>query len=42
MENGWSIKAMHRLILLSNTYRMSSANDEANAKIDPSNRYSGA
>ncbi|MEJ7606937.1 MAG: DUF1553 domain-containing protein, partial [Bryobacteraceae bacterium] len=35
MENGWSIKAMHRAILLSSTYRMSSA--PANVA-DPGNR----
>jgi hypothetical protein len=39
MERGWSIKSIERLLLLSNTYRMSSRFDEACAKIDPSNRY---
>ena len=36
---GWSVKAMHRLILLSNTYQMTSrfANAEA-ARTDPENR----
>jgi len=39
VERGWSLKAMHRLIMLSNTYQMSSAFDPANAKIDGDNRY---
>ncbi|MBM3800940.1 MAG: DUF1553 domain-containing protein [Acidimicrobiia bacterium] len=37
---GWSIKAMHRLVMLSNTYRMSSQYpDPASARLDPENRY---
>ena len=39
VEKGWSIKAMHRLIMLSNTYQMSSAWNEANAKLDGDNRF---
>jgi hypothetical protein len=39
VQQGWSLKKLHRMILLSNTYRLSSASDEANAKIDPDNRY---
>jgi hypothetical protein len=35
----WSLKAMHRLIMLSRTYRQSSADDEANAKLDVANDY---
>jgi hypothetical protein len=35
----YSIKAMHRLMLLSNTYQMSSAPDDANSAIDADNRY---
>ncbi len=35
----WSMKAMHRLILTSSTYRMASTPDEANAKIDPDNVF---
>ena len=35
--NGWSIKDMHRLILLSSTYRMSSAYREDAAAVDPDN-----
>ncbi len=38
MENGWSIKKMHRLIMLSKTYQMSAAYDEATKAKDPENR----
>jgi Protein of unknown function (DUF1553)/Protein of unknown function (DUF1549)/Planctomycete cytochrome C len=38
-ERRWSIKSMHRLVMLSNTYLMSSASDAANEKIDPENRF---
>src|SRR5215471_6387094 len=37
VEKGWSIKAMHRLIMLSNTYQQSSDYDEAASKADPNN-----
>ncbi|MEE9241404.1 MAG: DUF1553 domain-containing protein [bacterium] len=36
-ERGWSIKQMHRLILTSRTYRMSSRATEDSLKIDPEN-----
>jgi len=37
---GWSIKAMHRLIMTSEAYRMASDHYvETNAEIDPTNRY---
>ena len=36
---GWSIKQMHRLIMLSNTYRTSSVADEVSLEKDPENRY---
>jgi mono/diheme cytochrome c family protein len=41
MENGWSMKHLHRVILSSNAYRRSSALSDAgeNVKIDPDNRY---
>jgi hypothetical protein len=39
VENGWSIKKMHRLILTSEAYKRSAAHNEANAKIDPDNKY---
>jgi hypothetical protein len=38
VREGWSVKAMHRLILLSSTYRMSTAYNEHAARIDPDNR----
>ena len=36
---GWSMKAMHRLMVTSSTYRQASTPDEANAKLDPDNIY---
>jgi hypothetical protein len=40
MKDGWSIKKMHRLIMLSATYQMDSRGDSAtNTAIDPQNRY---
>jgi hypothetical protein len=38
VENGWSIKKMHRLIMLSNTYQQSSAYQEQASKVDPDNK----
>ena len=38
IENGWSLKKLHRLILLSNTYRQSSDENPAYVEKDPSNR----
>ena len=38
MEEGWSIKKMQRLMVLSRAYQMSSAPHEQAAKIDPENR----
>jgi cytochrome c553 len=38
MKQGWSVKKMHRLILLSSTYRMSSNHDAKAAAADPENR----
>ncbi len=38
VKRGWSWKAMHRLILLSNTYRQSSLFNENAAAKDPENR----
>lgn len=37
--NGWSLKKLHREIVLSATYRMSSSHDAKNAEIDADNRY---
>ena len=39
VESGWSIKALHRLILLSSTYQMSSRFDAKAVEIDPENRH---
>jgi hypothetical protein len=35
VEQGWSLKKMHRLMMLSNTYQQSTAFNEAAAKSDP-------
>jgi hypothetical protein len=37
-EDGWSIKKLHRLIMLSSVYQESSANNPRFAQIDPENR----
>jgi mono/diheme cytochrome c family protein len=37
MDDGWSIKSMIRLIMLSNTYRMSSIANEKALAVDPDN-----
>jgi len=39
VERGWSVKAIHRLILMSNTYQQASSVDAATATHDPSNRW---
>jgi hypothetical protein len=39
VESGWSVKAMHRLIMLSRTYQQSSGDNTANAKIDVNNDF---
>src|SRR5206468_530351 len=42
MENGWSMKHIHRLIVTSNTYRLGSSNAgaaRATVTADPENRY---
>ncbi len=38
VEGGWSVKAMHRLLMLSSTYQMGTAYDERAALADPDNR----
>jgi hypothetical protein len=38
VEEGWSIKKLHRTILLSSTYRMGTAHDPKAAEIDAENR----
>jgi len=39
MEQGWSFKALDRLIVTSSAYRQSSTPDEAKSTIDPENRF---
>ena len=39
VSRGWSIKAMHRLIMSSETYRLASAHDASNASMDGGNRW---
>ena len=38
IESGWSVKQLHRLMLLSRTYQMSSAASPEAARIDPDNK----
>ncbi len=38
VKDDWSMKRMHRLIVLSSTYRMSTAHDARSAEVDPENR----
>ncbi len=38
VRGGWSVKAMHRLIMLSNTYQQRSDNQPAGLERDPENR----
>ncbi|MEX2262643.1 MAG: PSD1 and planctomycete cytochrome C domain-containing protein [Bryobacteraceae bacterium] len=38
VENGWSLKKLHRLIMTSNTYRMSKRSNPAYLAEDPENR----
>ena len=38
VEQGWSMKKMHRLIMLSSVYQQSSAFNEESAKADPDNK----
>jgi hypothetical protein len=38
VENGWSVKKLHKLILLSSVYRQSSDGDAKAAAVDPENR----
>jgi len=39
IAGGWSVKAMHRLIMLSRSYQMSSRDDAANARLDVNNDF---
>ena len=38
MDEGWSMKKLHRLILLSNTYQQTSSDDPRLSQTDPENR----
>ena len=38
VESGWSLKKLHRMIMMSAAYRQSSADNEAARKIDPENQ----
>ena len=38
MKSGWDVRAMHRLMLMSNTYRMSSEPNSGNLEKDPQNQ----
>lgn len=39
VQNGWSIKKMHKEIMLSSVYALSSEYSAANAQIDPDNKF---
>jgi hypothetical protein len=39
IDSGWSIKTMHKTILLSRAYQLASDDNEANLKLDPDNQY---
>ena len=39
MEHGWSVKEMHRLIMSSATYRLSTTEDQASLAKDPDNQF---
>ena len=39
VRNGWSIRWLHREIVLSATYRQASTHDDATHRIDPDNRW---
>ncbi|MDB5335644.1 MAG: hypothetical protein JWN70_1263 [Planctomycetaceae bacterium] len=39
IASGWSMKSLHRLIMQSRTYQLSSDDDPVNLKTDPANRW---
>jgi hypothetical protein len=39
IDGGWSVKALHRLIVLSKTYQLASGTDPADRAVDPDNRF---
>jgi hypothetical protein len=39
IKSGWSIKSLHREIMLSRTYQLAAASHSENARLDPDNKY---
>jgi hypothetical protein len=39
VDEGWSLKKLHRLIMVSSTYQQSSADNPKAAKVDPNNQF---
>ena len=39
IEQGWSLKKLHRQIMLSETYQLSTQRDESNMQVDADNRF---
>jgi len=39
INSGWSVKALHRLIMNSRTYQLASDDDDRNLQVDPDNRW---
>ena len=39
VRDGWSLKALHRSIMLSHAYQMQSSGDPESDRLDPSNKY---
>jgi hypothetical protein len=39
IESGWSVKALHRMIVLSRAYQMAVSDDARNSTIDPENKF---
>jgi hypothetical protein len=39
LETGWSIKSLHKLVLLSRAYQMASSHEPRHAALDPNNDY---
>ena len=42
VENGWSMKKLHRRIMLSKAYQQSSASPRGRREVDPNDKLSGA
>ena len=39
ISNGWTLKRLHKKIMMSDAYRMGSSDNEENMALDPENRY---